>query len=83
MPTYVSDASMAWSQLQAINGHGRVIQRPLTVFVEIQWTLELRPAWHTNNLGYDQNFSFELTTKVLSYDLNSGQGQNVYALVRF
>jgi hypothetical protein len=25
----------------------------------IQWTLELRPAWHTNNLGYDQNFSFD------------------------
>jgi hypothetical protein len=24
----------------------------------IQWTLELRPSWHTKNLGYDQNFSF-------------------------
>jgi hypothetical protein len=29
----------------------------------IQWTLELRPAWHTNNLGYYQNFSFDLRTK--------------------
>jgi hypothetical protein len=26
----------------------------------IHWTLELRPAWHTNNLGYDQNFSLDL-----------------------
>jgi hypothetical protein len=27
----------------------------------IQWTLGLRPAWHTNNsLGYNQNFSFDL-----------------------
>jgi hypothetical protein len=24
---------------------------------------ELRPAWHTNNLSYDQNFSFVLRTK--------------------
>ena len=30
---------------------------------DIQWTLELRPAWHTNNLGYDQNFSFDLRPK--------------------
>ena len=30
---------------------------------EIQWTLELRPAWQTNNLGYDQNFSFDLRPK--------------------
>jgi hypothetical protein len=29
----------------------------------IQWTLELRPAWHMNNLGYDQNFSFDLQPK--------------------
>jgi hypothetical protein len=29
----------------------------------IQWTLELRPAWHTNNLGYDQSFSFDLRPK--------------------
>ena len=28
-----------------------------------QWTLELRPAWHTNNLGYVQNFSFDLRPK--------------------
>jgi hypothetical protein len=27
---------------------------------QVQWTLELRPAWHKNNLGYDQNFSFDL-----------------------
>ena len=30
---------------------------------QIQWTLELRPAWHKNNLGYDQNFSFDLRPK--------------------
>jgi hypothetical protein len=30
----------------------------------IQWTLELRPAWHTNNLGYEQNyFCFDLRPK--------------------
>jgi hypothetical protein len=23
----------------------------------------LRPAWHTNNLGYDQNFGFDLRPK--------------------
>jgi hypothetical protein len=28
-----------------------------------QWTLELRPAWHTNNLGYNKNFSFDLRPK--------------------
>jgi hypothetical protein len=29
----------------------------------VQWTLELRPAWHTNNLGYYQNFRFDLRPK--------------------
>jgi hypothetical protein len=29
----------------------------------VQGTLELRPAWHRNNLGYDQNFSFDLRPK--------------------
>ena len=33
------------------------------IYIHIQWTLELRPAWHTNNLGYDQNFSFDLQPK--------------------
>jgi hypothetical protein len=47
----------------------------------LQWTLELRPAWHKNNLGYYKNL-FWLTTKVLSYDPNASQGQNVYLLVR-
>jgi hypothetical protein len=28
--------------------------------IHIRWTLELRPAWHTNNFSYDQNFSFDL-----------------------
>jgi hypothetical protein len=27
---------------------------------DIQWTRGLRPAWHTTNLGYDQNFCFDL-----------------------
>jgi hypothetical protein len=30
------------------------------VYLNIQWTHGLRPAWHTTNLGYDQNFCFDL-----------------------
>jgi hypothetical protein len=33
-------------------------------YTYIQWTLELRPPWHTNNLGYDhRHFSFDLRPK--------------------
>jgi hypothetical protein len=28
--------------------------------LNIQWARELRLAWHTTNLGYDQNFCFDL-----------------------
>jgi hypothetical protein len=28
--------------------------------VESQWTRGLRPAWHSTNLGYDQNVCFDL-----------------------
>ena len=35
----------------------------LTSEIHTQWTLQLRQAWHTNNLGYDQNFSFDLRPK--------------------
>jgi hypothetical protein len=38
----------------------------------LQWTFELRTAWHTNNLSYDQNFSFDF------YDLYAGQGHVRY-----
>jgi hypothetical protein len=30
---------------------------------KVQWTLELRPVWHTKHLGYEQNFSFDLRPK--------------------
>jgi hypothetical protein len=32
------------------------ISKTVYKYVQVQWTLELRPAWHTNNLGYDQTF---------------------------
>jgi hypothetical protein len=32
-----------------------------SLYYHLQWTLfELRPVWRTNNLGYEQNFSFDL-----------------------
>jgi hypothetical protein len=30
---------------------------------QVQWTLMLWPAWHTNSFGYDQNFNFDLWPK--------------------
>jgi hypothetical protein len=35
----------------------------LMISYHIQWTLELWPAWHMNNLGCDQNFGFDLRPK--------------------
>jgi hypothetical protein len=40
----------------------------------LQWTLELRPAWHTNILGYDQNISFDLRPKSWVTNPHAGQG---------
>jgi hypothetical protein len=34
-----------------------------TLLALVQWTLELRQTWHKNNLGNDQNFSFDLRPK--------------------
>jgi hypothetical protein len=39
--------------------HMNTMQQNSNTGTNVQWTLKLRPAWHTNNLGYDQNFSFD------------------------
>ena len=46
----------------SVTDFGNILIYKFRIF-HIQWTLELRPAWHTNDLGYDQNFSFDLRPK--------------------
>jgi hypothetical protein len=46
-------------QSNVCHGRGEAYFGARTWVLE-QWARELRPAWHTTNLGYDQNFCFDL-----------------------
>jgi hypothetical protein len=63
-------APHSWLHPTTTDQTGRIV-------IHIQWTHELRPAWHTTNLGYDQNFVLT-HDQISSYDPRQRQrGQHI------
>jgi hypothetical protein len=66
----IHDIEKCWLHAQNTELFLQITERlEVCVSLLLQWTFELRPAWHTNNLGYDQ---------ILSYDPHAGQDHLSY-----